>query len=75
MAVAKISSLELKLDLLKTHNPPSKQNANDRTAPIRASIFMVVFWFDVFSLPNDKSCASTDRKSSQHSNTQTGAKK
>jgi hypothetical protein len=51
MAVPITSSLELKLDRLKIHNPPSKQNANDKTAPIRANVFMVVFWFDTLSLP------------------------
>jgi len=46
MAVAKTSSLELNDNLLKIHNPPRRQNANAKTAPIRAIVFMFVFcWF------------------------------
>lgn len=46
MAVAKTSSFEVKLDRLKIHSPPSKQNANDKTAPIRANVFIVVHYSD-----------------------------
>lgn len=34
--------MEAKFTRLKSHNPPSKQNAKDKVAPIRASVFMVV---------------------------------
>jgi hypothetical protein len=56
MAAGKISSFELKGARLKSHNPPSKQNANDRTAPIRANVFMMcfVFLYDALKQPNAK---------------------
>ena len=50
MAVPRMSSLEVKLALLRIHNPPRRQNVNAKTAPIRANVFIIVFCYFVFDV-------------------------